>query len=127
MSRVIKFRAWNTKHKYMDDTVFIRTGDGAVFDVPNVRYDTPNTEIELSNDLVIMQFTGLTDKNGVKIYESDVVQDHNGTGFVEWRNTAYRVNYQNGTAKWFYDYTLRGEFESIEVIGNIHQNPELLK
>jgi uncharacterized phage protein (TIGR01671 family) len=80
----------------------------------------------VKSGLQLMQFTGLYDKNSREIYESDVVQDHNGIGFVEWRNTAYRVNYKNGTAKWFYDYTLKGEFESIEVIGNIHQNKELL-
>jgi uncharacterized phage protein (TIGR01671 family) len=110
----------------MDDTVFIRTCDGSVYDAPSVSFDTPNTEIEISSDLEIMQFTGLLDRNGVEIYESDVVKDHNGVGFVEWSNMAYRVNYKNGAAKWFYDYTLKGEFESIEVIGNIHQNKELL-
>lgn len=56
-NREIKFRAWNTKHKYMDATVFIRTCDGSAFDVPGVRFDTPNTEIEKSDDLIIMQYT----------------------------------------------------------------------
>ena len=129
MSRVIKFRAWNTKHKYMDDTVFIRTCDGSVFDVPSVRFDTPNTEIEISSDLKIMQFTGLLDRNGVEIYEGDIVSDHVGVGLVCYseKHAGFRVVYGDGLAKWFYDYILNGERESIMVIGNSYQNPELLK
>lgn len=75
------------------------------------------------------QFTGLLDKNGVEIYESDVVLDHVGVGVVEYnsRRSAFRVNYRDGTAKWFIDYTLKGERFSIKIIGNMHQNPELLK
>ena len=111
MSRVIKFRAWNDIDKTMCDNGVVLHRLSALLNIKNYH---------------VMQFTGLYDKNSREIYESDVVQDHNGIGFVEWRNTAYRVNYKNGTAKWFYDYTLKGEFESIEVIGNIHQNPELL-
>ena len=128
MGRVIKFRAWNTKHKYMDDTVFIRSLDGSVYDVPSVRFDTPNTEIEISNDLVIMQFTGLLDRNGVEIYEGDFVSDHVGVGLICYseKHAAFRVIYGDGLAKWFYDYNLKGERESIAVIGNIHQNKELL-
>jgi uncharacterized phage protein (TIGR01671 family) len=112
----------------MDDTVFIRSLDGSVYDVPSVRFDTPNTEIEISNDLVIMQFTGLLDRNGVEIYEGDFVSDHVGVGLICYseKHAAFRVIYGDGLAKWFYDYNLKGERESIAVIGNIHQNKELL-
>jgi uncharacterized phage protein (TIGR01671 family) len=113
----------------MDDTVFIRTCDGSVFDVPSVRFDTPNTEIEISSDLKIMQFTGLLDRNGVEIYEGDIVSDHVGVGLVCYseKHAGFRVVYGDGLAKWFYDYILNGERESIMVIGNSYQNPELLK
>jgi uncharacterized phage protein (TIGR01671 family) len=75
-----------------------------------------------------MQFTGMLDANGKEIYEGDVVSDHVGIGVVEYskKNAAFRVNYCDGYGKWFIDYTLKGERESIEVIGNIHQNKELL-
>lgn len=130
--RQIKFRAWNNKHKYMDDTVFIRTCDGAVFDVPSVRFDTPNTEVELSNDLLIMQFTGLTDINGVEIYEGDVVSavliDKSGTknkyvGKVFYQEYEFCIETEDHfwpVASWHCVY-------ECEVIGNIYQNPELLK
>lgn len=74
------------------------------------------------------QFTGLLDREGVEIYEGDIVSDHVGVGQVKYseKHGAFRVCYGDGLAKWFFDYILRGERESIEVIGNIHQNQELL-
>ena len=77
----------------------------------------------------LMQFTGLRDKNGKEVYEGDVISDHIGIGDVEYPENvaAFRVNYRNGQAKWLLDYNLPGEFESIEVIGNVHEHPELLK
>lgn len=83
-----------------------------------------------SEDLAVevMQYTGLHDKNGVEICEGDIISDHVGIGVVKYskEKAAFRVSYGDGRAKWFIDYTLLGEKESIEVIGNIHENPELL-
>ena len=74
------------------------------------------------------QFTGLYDKNGEEIFEGDVITDHVGTGIVEYNTQygAFRVNYKNRRCKWFYDYSLQGERESIKIIGNIYENPELI-
>jgi len=69
------------------------------------------------------QFTGLHDCNGIEIYAGDKVQDHVGLGVVKYsdKHGAFRVSYGDGFAKWFYDYILNGERESIQVIGNIHE------
>ena len=80
------------------------------------------------------QFTGLTDKNGKKIFENDIVvicYEADGEHFSETK----RVHYNEKECCWYpmrWDecceycdhYT---EVKSIEVIGNIHDNPELLK
>ena len=68
------------------------------------------------------QFIGFSDNNG-EIYENDIVLDHNGRGTIEYSDkyAAFRVNYHNGSCKWFYDYNLKGERESIEVVGNIYE------
>ena len=120
MNRVIKFRAWfdDNKSQHM-----FCVGDefGTSHPLDCCRY------AQQGQPVTLMQFTGLHDKNGVEIYEGDIVQDHIGTGVVEWHIAAFKVNYRDGWAKWFYDYTLKGELESIEVIGNMYQNPELLK
>ncbi len=79
--------------------------------------------------VIFEQFIGVYDNEGVEIYTNDIIQDHVGIGVVEYvdHRAAFRVNYLNSEFKWFIDYILKGERESIKVIGNVHQNAELLK
>ena len=81
----------------------------------------------------ISEFTGLTDKNGKKIFEGDIVkvQDDifgspfcNGlTGKVVYDETAFFIEPQNPMeSQWLFN-----ECAVYEIIGNIHDNPELLK
>ena len=72
------------------------------------------------------QYTGLTDKNGKRIYEGDIVCFH-GTLYNEifpivFADGCFRLGTKNG-----YSYTLQNLCSALEVIGNIHDNPELLK
>lgn len=75
-----------------------------------------------------MQFTGIIDNNSSRIYSKDIVIDHIGMGVVEYVDdrAAFRVNYQNGHAKWFIDY-LDSEKDTLTVIGNICEDSELLE
>ena len=80
------------------------------------------------------QFTGLTDKNGKKVFENDIIvicYETDGEEFTETK----RVHYNEKECCW---YPMRWEecceycdhyteVKSIEVIGNIHDNPELLE
>lgn len=123
----IKFRAWDESRKKifnsnMNKWVELRMSDDGEVKAFNYKFGGEAQELKL------MPYTGLKDKNGVEIYEGDIVEDHNGTGFVEYveKYAAHRVNYKNGSAKWFYDYILNGERCPIEVIGNIYENPELI-
>jgi uncharacterized phage protein (TIGR01671 family) len=120
-----KFRAWDKKEKkfiYFNGIFNTRPfKEISTFS----QYDSIKEYLHLEDP---DEFIGLHDKKGKEIYEGDIVTDHVGTGAVEYveKYGAFRVNYKNGLCKWFYDYSLRGERESIRVIGNIFENPEIL-
>lgn len=85
------------------------------------------------NPDTICQYTGLTDKNGNKIWENDIVRksDVNALGWSRVRNCKVsfdEMGYWLLTTEYGDGYWL-GEFaaEQIEVIGNIFDNPELLE
>ena len=134
MSRVIKFRAWDGNRMIMpEDRAYYQhymsfCGNIIQSSSEGMSCFGGQDNWRVQSGLQLMQFTGLLDANGVEIYEGDIVSDHLGVGLVRYseKHAAVRVSYGDGLAKWFYDYILKGERESIVVIGNIHQNKELL-
>lgn len=73
------------------------------------------------------QFTGLTNKNGKKIFEGDIVQGYWNTKFLIFFDLCclqFRAKLSDGTEK---DIDYYGDSKKIEVIGNIYDNPALLE
>lgn len=134
MTREIKFRAWTPPEKPYRDVESASVGHNGkmIYEGFSVSCKgTPHNSIGYT-PLRLMQYTGLKDKNGKEIYEGDI---------VEWK---YINAWQRNEIKW-----VQGGFVSImtafkdelnemqslsliskldcENIGNIYENPELLK
>jgi uncharacterized phage protein (TIGR01671 family) len=120
MNRVIKFRAYHKVNKTMEYEGWNKYKNG------NETYCSKTTLFMYGEDAEIMQFTGLTDKNGVEIYEGDVVEKCYGssvkTGVVAWHQERAMFILQDGFNEPLYQLPLN----MIEAIGNVFENPELL-
>ena len=81
------------------------------------------------NDYVVIEYTGLKDKNGKEIYEGDIVKWGDLNYLVEWNDIAYKWQ---GRCPYYHRYhhptteNFRDLMNGI-VVGNIFENPELLK
>lgn len=135
--REIKFRAWCVPEKQMYDVFTIEFCQGGI--------RVEGTGIHIGNgwateanghkhdcDVVLMQYTGLTDKNGVEIYEGDVVYFSYGIpgrsvrGEIQFKDASFFVLTPSETQKECWLGELNFHVGEYEVIGNVFENPELL-
>jgi uncharacterized phage protein (TIGR01671 family) len=109
MKREIKFRAWiRVDVDYEDNDIKAMT-----YDLAFSKYEPINDLLNKQSDL--MQFTGLKDKNGVDIYEGDILNvqyNYYGNQIVKFDNGKYNIS--------------KFLLEKCQVIGNIYENPELI-
>ncbi|EAE7220374.1 hypothetical protein AAC565_002753 [Listeria monocytogenes] len=81
----------------------------------------------------VSQFTGLTDENGKKIFEGDIVEiiEIDAFGNLDWNRLKGKVMFSEGawlvTDNRSFAIPLWSEINEIKVIGNIHENPDLLE
>ena len=92
------------------------------------RQDDTHVQLKEMNDIVAMQFTGLLDKNGKEIYDGDILKVRKelvGMFPVNDLENDFNIVCKYRGAS-FYPLELVGE-NSVEIIGNIYQNNDLLK
>lgn len=124
-----KFRAWTEEGEVMYYDVYPFKDDTLLLSYDEISFD----EVPAS-DFILMQSTGIFDKNGNEIFEGDIVKYKIGWNtFTE--EVAYDKNFAGfgvRDAKADIIFTFGEVFEDIdksflEVIGNIYDNPELLE
>lgn len=118
MNREIKFRAWDIKNNVMFN----------VGDIDWRHVTVGEMEVDHQRDLdevILLQYTGLKDKNGKKIYDGDIVNAWEEDGGA-YSKSIETVSYEKDKGRYvagqygLYHYAL-------EIIGNIYENPELIK
>ena len=132
MKREIKFRAWtgNGPMKYnvgVHPFMIFRLSSFEICD--EGEYDDNSGNLIVSPDpYAVMQYTGLKDKNGKEIYEGDVLMEsEHGVFEVVWdsKYCKFKLDWTRVSPAIQYPEWNRGV--RMEVIGNIYENPELLK
>ena len=138
--RKIKFKAWDKREKFMYKWKQVHDGN---FD-----------DMRCDRSIILLQYIGWKDKNGKEIYEGDIIAKYDdwddkfdnkkstiGRGKVIWWDSGFEIELINpGKLYWRHgDFFTTNEFYGpfhgerrfvwnyLEVIGNIYENPELLK
>jgi len=125
MNRLIKFRVWDkreTKGMSTQNMLY----DAQLHHLWQDFVDYPGYEL--------MQYTGLTDKNGKEIYEGDIVQYNQNSSYdnmdfiAKWSDDKLGFIFQSNSGEQLVNQTPHlNRFKHLEVVGNIFENPELLK
>ena len=125
--REIKFRAWDKTKNIMiypkDLSIFTINLVGEIFAIDG------HAEKLNKDEFILLQYTGLKDKNGKEIWEGDIVEypqvfdEPKNVGEIKYNDEFASFDIQG----WFGGYGLCSNVDSIEIIGNIYENPELLK
>ena len=124
----LKFRVWDKEREcYLDDTELA----GVTPDGKYILYieEEEISKLEIEGNYILEQYTGLKDKNGKEIYENDIVEyttcyygnEKRHRKVVEWKE------WDSDDFGEPHNIGYRDLSEYMEVIGNIHENPDLLE
>lgn len=126
-NREIKFRAWDTYNQRMVVEPYRFEPMPSYYDNPEpYRFfeDWQDVDDGIARPCFIMQFTGLTDKNGKEIYEGDILSLDDIIVPVTFDDGCFQIVTSSSQGK---SPLVAERSKRFEVIGNIHENPELLQ
>ena len=107
--REIKFRAWH------------KTNSSMIYERPLNRI---GQDSQFGDDVILMQYTGLKDKNDKEIFEGDIIRTlDSDIEVVKWSDESVELSYGRGVCC-FCGFVFDNE---CIIIGNIYENPELIE
>lgn len=139
----IKFRGW---HKVFKQIVIIdwiqlnATKDMNIYAYAFSRYDT-NLQLKVSDyatldEIVLMQWTGLHDKNGKEMFEGDIITSNinrnhwsiptQQTYIITWHEGKFHLNDIDGKLGWIINWHISSKVKDVEIIGNIYEHPHFI-
>jgi len=134
--RTIKFRAWD---KYREEMIpwWALRRQGYNHEHESVK-DTDghgrHNDIYKDDDHILMQYTECKDRDGVEIYDGDIIEKRPWNGVVGWKEKFRAWGFKDEITPWawdFYEYgngpDSDGRIKTWKVIGNVWENPELLE
>lgn len=135
--REIKFRSWHKFYKQMVEVDWIQLIPDETYHRYKIGFsgrldrilNQKVADYATENEIELLQYTGLKDRHGNDIYEGDILGQYPGFG-CEWESRIGMVKY-NYASFWF-EFKSQGIILddhdcSFEIIGNIYENPELIK
>ena len=126
---LLQFRAWDSSKKEMFKDTFAITESGQVVVVEQESIISSPDYVFVEH-LIVMQSTGLKDKNGKEIFEKDIVDYKGRKAIVKWHGSYACFIYEfvdelkNRTTEW---QPLYLSYYKFEIVGNIYENQELLE
>ena len=132
---LFKCRAWHINKQIMCEVIRIDFEQGIItldLETDDDEYYWMETDWNFS-DVEIMQYTGCRDKNGIEIYEGDVIKDkYDKIWLVQWYVGAFVITNKipdsdGQTSTYSHFSNLSNHHFYFEVIGNMWNNPELLE
>ena len=122
----LKFRVWDKEREcYLDETELA----GITPDGKYILYieEEEISRLEVEENYIVEQYTGLKDKDGREIYEGDVVNIQGIKYYVDFEYGGFWFNNDNRKWKANRPFTHFQEINDTEVVGNIHENADLLE
>ena len=128
MNRDIKFRAWVKDRKAIFEVVLINYVTKKVTYLFERVGHLLNIRHEKFNDIELMQYSGLTDMMEKEIYEGDILFESFGERYykVVFKNGSFRAEFEGDFEDHSFDL-IDVVAQGCKIVGNIYENPELLK